>query len=161
MAWTCPNCDRRFGAPGQSHMCAPGLTLEEYFAGARPEAEPIFRVINDHLETLDGDLIVDPVNARKILFKNGPTFAILDSMTKWVALGMNLTRKLDTPRLSRKIAEAGANNYHVFNLTSVEMVDDELLGWLTEAFYRGKPPSADGDDLIPDDIDEDFLGDAL
>jgi hypothetical protein len=85
MAWTCPNCDRRFGAPGQSHMCAPGLTLTEYFAGARPEAEPIFHAINDHLETLDGDLIVDPVNDRKILLKNGPTFAILESMTKWVA----------------------------------------------------------------------------
>ena len=102
MAWTCPNCDRRFGAPGQSHMCAPGLTLTEYFAGARPEAEPIFHAINDHLETLDGDLIVDPVNARKILFKNGPTFAILDSMTKWVALGVTLTRKLDTQRQSPK-----------------------------------------------------------
>ena len=161
MAWTCPNCDRRFGAPGQSHMCAPGLTLTEYFAGARPEAEPIFHAINDHLETLDGDLIVDPVNARKILFKNGPTFAILDSMTKWVALGVTLTRKLDTPRQSRKVTETGSKYHHVFNLTGAEMVDDEMLGWLTEAFHQGKPPSAEDDALIPDDIDEDFLGDAL
>ena len=119
MAWTCPNCDRRFGAPGQSHMCAPGLTLTEYFAGARPEAEPIFHAINDHLETLDGDLIVDPVNARKILFKNGPTFAILDSMTKWVALGVTLTRKLDTQRQSRKVTETGSKYHHVFNHPSI------------------------------------------
>ena len=161
MAWTCPNCDRRFGAPGQSHMCAPGLSLDEYFAGARPEAKPIFDVINGHLETLDGDLIVDPVNDRKILFKNGPTFAILDSMTKWVALGVTLTRRLDSPRLSRKVADNGSTYHHVFNLTSAEMIDDEMLDWLTEAFHRGRPPSGDGDALVPDDIDEDFLGDAL
>ena len=29
MAWTCPECERRFGRKGQSHVCEPGLTVDE------------------------------------------------------------------------------------------------------------------------------------
>ena len=138
-------------------MCQPGLTLEEYFTNARPEAEPIFRAINDHLETLDGDLIVDPLS-KKILFKNGPTICILESMTKWVALGFTLRRKLNSKRLSRKVTDYQGKYYHVVNLTDPEHVDDEILEWLTEAFYRGEPPDTGADPMVPDDIDADFLG---
>ena len=161
MAWTCPDCDRSFGARGRQHLCAPGLTLEEFFAGARPEAEPIFAVIDAHLQTLDGDLIVDPL-AKKILFKTGPTFAILESMTKWVAIGFTLYRRLESGRLSRKVVDDGGKYHHVVNLTSADQVDEELLEWLGEAFHGDDPPaSGAGDPLVPDDIDEDFLGDAL
>lgn len=157
MAWTCPKCKRSFGAKGTGHMCRPGLTLEEFFAGARPEAKPIFDVINDHLETLDGDLIVDPLD-KKILFKNGPTIAILDSMTKWVALGFTLRRRAASNRFSRKVTDYGGKFYHVVNLTDPEQVDGEILEWLTEAFYKGDVPQIHGDSMVPDDIDEDFLG---
>lgn len=158
MAWTCPDCRRSFGAKGRSHLCRPGLTLEEFFTTARPEAEPIFRRINDHLETLDGDLIVDPLS-KKILFKNGPTVCILESMTKWVAIGFTLHRRLSTTRLSRKVTDYQGKYHHVVNLTDPQQVDDELLDWLTEAFHRGDPPSGGADPMVPDDIDEDFLGD--
>ena len=157
MAWTCPDCKRSFGAKGRNHMCAPGLTLAEYFADARPEAEPIFHRINDRFETLDGDLIVDPL-AKKILFKNGPTVCILESMTKWVAIGFTLRRRLTSNRLSRKVVDYQGKYYHVLNLTDPDQVDDELLDWLTDAFYRGDPPGDGADPMVPDDIDEDFLG---
>ena len=159
MAWTCPNCKRKFGAKGRGHMCEPGLTLPEWFATARPEAEPIFAVVNRHLETLEGgDLIVDPLLNKKILFKNGPTICILESMTKWVALGLTLRRKLPSTRMSRKVVDYQGKYHHVFNLTSPDQVDDELLEWITEAFYRGDPPSDGADPMVPDDIDDDFLG---
>jgi len=139
-------------------MCAPGLTLEEYFATARPEARPIFETINAHLVTLDGDLIVDPLS-KKILFKNGPTIAILESMTKWVAVGFTLRRRITGKRFSRKVVDYQGKFYHVVNLTSPEQVDTELLDWLTEAFYKGDLPSEDADPMVPDDIDDAFLGD--
>ena len=138
-------------------MCAPGQTLDEFFAGARPEAQPIFHAINDHLATLDGDLIVDPLS-RKILFKNGPTICILDSMKKWVAVGLTLRRRLDTDRTSRKVSEYNGRYYHVFNLTDAAQVDDEFREWLTEAFYKGDVPREGADPMVPDDIDLDFLG---
>ena len=158
MAWTCPECKRKFGAKGRQHMCEPGLTLTQWFTTARPEAEPIVAVLRDHLETLDGDLIVDPLLNKKILFKNGPTIAIIESMTKWVALGLTLRRKIDSTRMSRKIVDYQGRYYHVFNLTSPEQVDDQLLEWVTEAFYKGNPPSDGADGMVPDDIDDDFLG---
>ena len=27
--WTCPNCEREFGAANQAHVCAPGISVEE------------------------------------------------------------------------------------------------------------------------------------
>ena len=137
-------------------MCRQGLTLEQHFAGARPEARPIFERVNAHLESLDGDLIVDPLE-KKILFKNGPTIAIMDSKTKWVALGFTLRRKAASKRFSRKVTEFQGKYHCVVNLTDPEQVDDEVLEWLTEAFYKGDPPD-EGNSMIPDDIDEDFLG---
>jgi hypothetical protein len=143
-------------------MCQPGLTLDEFFADAHPDAKPIFDAIAPRLKSLDGDLIIDPVRNRKILFKNGPTFLILESKTRWVALGFTLRRKLDSPRLSRKVAEYQGNRYHhVVNLAGAADVDEQLLDWLTEAFYRDELPSPGCDSMIPDDIDEEFLGDAL
>lgn len=157
MVWTCPKCKRSFGTKGTGHMCRPGLTLDEFFASARPEAQPIFEVINQHMESLDGDLIVDPLD-KKILFKNGPTIAILDSMTKWVALGFTLRRKVASKRFSRKVTDYQGKYYHVLNLTEPEQVDGEVLDWLTEAFYKGDVPNDGDSGMVPDDIDEDFLG---
>lgn len=142
-------------------MCAPGLTLAEFFAQARPEAEPIYAAIEPHLRSLDGDLIVDPLPSGKILFKNGPTFCVLESMTRWVAVGFTMRRKLDSPRLSRKVVDYQGRYHHVVNLTDADQVDDELLGWLGEAFSRDEAPPAGADPMIPDDIDEEFLGEAL
>lgn len=156
--WTCPDCKRSFGAKGRQHMCEPGLTIEEYLSTARPEAGPIFERVNEHLATLDGDLIVDPLSS-KVLFKNGPVIATLQSMTKWVALGFTLRRRLESSRLSRKVTEYQGKFWHVLNLTDGEQVDDELLEWLTEAFHRDDPPPNSGiDPMVPDDIDDDFLG---
>lgn len=138
-------------------MCQPGITLEEYFASARPEAEPIFEAVNAHLTALDGDLIVDPLS-KMIRFKNGPTVCILESKTKWVALGFTLRRRVASKRFSRKVVDYQGKFFHVINLTSPDEVDDEVLEWLTEAFYKGDAPSEGADPMVPDDIDDDFLG---
>lgn len=151
--WTCPDCGRQFGKTKQGHMCAPGVTLADYFSTARPEAEEIFDAIHRHLSSLEGDLIVDPL-ASKILFKHGPVFATLQSMTRWVALGLTLGEAAATDRTSRKVSEYQGRYHHVFNLTSADQIDPEMCQWLTEAFYlrQGGPPS--GDPMVPDDIDD-------
>lgn len=158
VVWTCPKCERQFGAKGQGHHCEPGVTVEQFLSSARPEAAPIFHRVHDHLRSLDGgELIVDPL-AKKVLFKNGPTFAILDSMTKWVALGFTIYRKLPPDRFSRKINEYQGRYHHVLNLTDVDQVDDEVLDWLAESFYgpAGLPDDAGGGSMVPDDVDVEF-----
>jgi hypothetical protein len=160
--WTCPDCNRSFGAVGRNHLCSPGVTVKEFLSGAPGFVEPVFRAVNDHLQSVDaevdGDLIVDPLES-KVLFKNGPTFCIVDVKTKWVAVGFSLRRSLETARLSRKTSESGGRHYHVINVDDPQLIDDEFRAWLTEAYHHGAGEStvttepSHFDPMVPDDID--------
>jgi hypothetical protein len=60
-------------------------------------------------------------------------------MTRWVALGFSLRRRLAGERLSRKVVGHGQRFYHVVNLVDPGEVDDLIRGWLTEAFFDDLP----------------------
>jgi len=160
--WTCPDCKRTFGAVGRSHMCSPGLTVKRFLADAPNFVDPIFRAVHDHLQSVDdqdgGELIVDPVPG-KVLFKNGPTFCIVDVKKKWVAIGFSLRRSLETDRLSRRTVGYGDRYYHVINVDDPELLDDEFRVWLTEAYRHGArgrgavTKASNFDPMVPDDID--------
>lgn len=153
--WECPACGRTFGKVGRPHMCNPGVTVEEYVAGGHPLTGPVHERVLAHLETLDGELIVDPVGAG-IMYKHDSMIAMLRSKTKWVALGLVLRRRLDSPRVSLKVTENGGKFWHVFNIHDADAIDDEMCDWLTEAFLRepvGEVASASWDPMVPDDID--------
>lgn len=155
--WTCPDCDRTFGAVGRSHVCEPGLTLDEWLGEALPVAKPVVERVLDHLRPVDsgGDLIVDPIPS-VILLKNGPVFCTIRNMTKWVAVGFYLRRRLESPRLSRKVQSHGGRHFHVVNVDDEAEIDDELLGWVGEAFTGPDPESPGADPMVPDDVDEVF-----
>jgi hypothetical protein len=160
--WTCPECQRNFGAVGRGHMCSPGLTVAEFIAETPDFVAPVFHAVHAHLrstdEAADGGLIVDPLD-KKVLFKNGPTFCIVDVKTKWVAIGFSLRRSLETGRLSRKTSDNGGRYYHVINVIDPASIDDEFCEWLTEAYHhgasgKGATAKASGvDPMVPDDID--------
>lgn len=160
--WTCPKCKRVFGRKNQSHLtCEPAVTLNEYFAAAKPFERPIFDAVHDRIGNFDG-LIVDPLDIG-ILLKNGPMFAELRPKTKWVALGFSLGRKLESGRLSRKVVSYGKKYFHVINIDDPELIDDEIEEWLTEAFHFAggtlmqfkHSDVANNGGMVPDDIDED------
>jgi hypothetical protein len=137
--WTCPDGRRRFGREGQGHDCAPGLSLEEYFATGPPFERPVFDAVRAHLETV-GSVYVEPVSIG-IFFKRRRTVVQLRPMTKWVAVGFVLSRRLESARLARKVDGAGTRWWHVVNVREPEEVDDELRGWLTEAYLAdGEEP---------------------
>ncbi|MDH3294462.1 MAG: DUF5655 domain-containing protein [Acidimicrobiia bacterium] len=160
--WTCPDCRRQFGRRGQSHTCSPGLTIEEYFATAREWERPVFDVVAGHLQR-QGDVIIDPIGVG-ILFKNGPTFCSLRTMTRWTALGFSLGRRLSSDKLSRKVTGERGRFHHVINISDPAQVDDEVLEWLTEAYHTAgdtlglhQGARAPGSDpMVPDDIDDVF-----
>ncbi|MGI9645269.1 MAG: DUF5655 domain-containing protein [Ilumatobacteraceae bacterium] len=160
MPWECPDCGRTFGRQGRGHMCAPGLTVGEYLEDAHPLAGPVHERVHEHLSTLDGELIVDPVGAG-ILYKHDSTFAMLTSKKKWVALGVMLRRRLDSPRVSLKVSEQSGRFWHTFNLHDPDEIDDEMCEWLTESFHRDRherPARASWDPMVPDDVDLGPLG---
>jgi len=155
--WTCPKCKREFGKVRQSHTCERGLTLDEFFATAQPWERPIFDKVSAHIRD-QGVVIIDPI-AIGILFKHGPMFAELRSMKKWTAVGFYLGRKLTSSKLSRKVIEYNGKYMHYINVDDVDLIDDEILDWLTEAYHLAggtSPSSVGADPMVPDDIDDEI-----
>ncbi len=114
------------------------MTIDDYFATGPDHERPIFDAVWAHLSTLEADdgepVHVEPVSVG-IFFKARTTFAQLRPKTRWVALGFNLDRRLESPKLSRKVLAHGSRLFHVVNLAEPDQVDDEIREWLTEAFF--------------------------
>ena len=136
-AWTCPECGRQFGRKGQSHECAPALSLEEYFSTGPAHERPIFEAVLGHVRTL-GPVHVEPVSVG-IFLKRSKTFAELRPMERWVALSFALPRPVRHPTIVRKVQRYGGRYYHWANLRSPGDVDDEIRAWLTEAYLTSAP----------------------
>src|SRR5690242_8243069 len=134
MAWDCPDCGRRFRRSGQSHECAPALSIEEYFSTGPPWERPVFEAVIEHLESI-GPVHVEPVSVG-IFLKRAQSFAQLRPMTKWVALSFSLSRRVSHPLMTRKPVAYSGQYFHVVNLREPDDVDDEIRNWLTEAYLN-------------------------
>jgi len=132
-AWTCPKCDRRFGRRNQSHECAPAMTLDDYFAADGPPFErPVFEAVHAHLASL-GPLHLEPVSVG-LFFKRSRTFAELRPMTRWMKLSFILSHRVDDPRISHALSVSGSRVYHETRLRGPDDVDEQVRGWLTDAY---------------------------
>lgn len=130
--WTCPECRRQFRRGGQSHECAPALSIEEYFSSGPPHERPICEAVIRHVETL-GPVHVEPVSVG-IFLKRSQTFAELRPKDRWVALSFSLRRRVEHERITRKVVSYHGRYHHIANLRSPEDFDDRLRGWLSEAY---------------------------
>lgn len=137
-AWVCPTCGRQFGRAGQSHECAPAMTVEAYFSTGPPHERPVFDAVTRHLASV-GPVHVEPVSVG-IFLKRARTFAELRPMQHWVALSFSLDRRVNHPTIVRKVVAYRGRWFHVANVRSPDDLDDDLLGWLTEA-YLASPPA--------------------
>jgi len=108
------------------------MSLEEYFSTGPARERPIFDAVMAHLRTV-GPVHVEPVSVG-IFLKRARTFAELRPMTRWVALSFSLRRGVRHPRIRRKVVPYHGRYFHVVQLEGPEDVDDEIRGWLTEAY---------------------------
>ena len=131
--WICPECGRLFGRAGQSHDCAPGLTLEEYFATGPAHERPIFDAVMAHVARL-GPVHADIVSVG-IFLKNPRKFAELRPRDRWVAISFSLRRRAQHRTITRKVVEYGARFWHVANVREPGEVDAALLDLLAEAYH--------------------------
>lgn len=131
--WICPECGRLFGRSGQSHDCAPGLGLEEYFETGPPHERPIFDTVMAAVEAL-GPVHADIVSVG-VFLKNPRKFAELRPKDRWVAISFSLRRRATHPTITRKVVEYGNRYWHVANVREPGEVDDDLLALLAEAYH--------------------------
>lgn len=135
--WSCPACGREFARP-RSHVCAPALSVDDYFARRPPEERAIYEAVRSHLEGL-GPVIVEPVNVG-IFFKGRSNFVEIRPKNRWVDVTFGLNRVLGSPRISRTMRSKTARTYYAVRVTTAEDIDDELKAWLTESYFEvGRP----------------------
>ena len=137
-AWECPRCRRRFGRPNQGHECAPAMTEAEYFATGPPHERPVFEAVMAHVETL-GPVHVEFVSVG-IFLKRARTFSELRPMQRWVAMSFLLPRPVQHRLIVRQVPPYHGRYAHFANVAAPDDLDDDLKGWLTEA-YLATPPA--------------------
>jgi len=130
--WTCPACEREFARPHQSHLCVPGCSLDQCFAGKPPVQRPIYDALLAHLETL-GPIHADAVQVG-VFLKSERKLAEVRPKARCLLLALVLPRAIEEPRIARRIRISADRIVHVIKLTTLDNVDDQLRAWLTEAY---------------------------
>ena len=51
MRWTCPSCDREFGRAHASHVCVPGISVDDVFAGKPSYMREVYNEVVTHLRS--------------------------------------------------------------------------------------------------------------
>src|SRR5438445_13673142 len=113
------------------------MLIEEYLSTGTPHERAIYEAVMEHLDTV-GPVHVEPVSVG-IFLKRAKGFAQLRPMLKWVALSFSLPRRVQHPRIVRKVEGYRGRYYHVANIRSPEDIDDDIRGWLTEAYLNSPP----------------------
>ena len=137
IAWTCPECQRPFARRGQSHDCAPGLTLDEYFSTGEPLEREVYDAVIAHLEGV-GPQVIEYLSVG-IFFKRPRSFAQLrpkrDRKRRLrIELIFMLARRVKHARFAQTWHGSGQRSAYSVNLYSANDVDDEVRDWLTEAY---------------------------
>lgn len=131
--WTCPECQRAFGRRNQSHECAPGLSLDEYFSTRAAFERPIYEAVDAHLAMV-GTVHVEFVSVG-IFFKRSRTFVELRPKRDRVVLSFLLSRPLAHPRIVKTWRGSGQRAAYWVNLRTPDDVDDDVRDWLTESYF--------------------------
>lgn len=111
------------------------MDLEEYFQTGPDFERPIFEAVHGIVSDIDPDVWFEPVSVG-IFFKRRTRFLALRTMTRWIAVGFDLDRRLTSPRIARKVIEHSGRYHHVINVRGPDEVDEELAAWIREAWER-------------------------
>lgn len=130
--WTCPACDREFAAAGQAHVCVPGGTVADTFAGRPAYQLAAYQAMADHLGTL-GPVHVDAVRVG-VFLRRVRKFAEVRPKVRSLQLTLWLPRIVHHPRVAGHLDSSAGRTVHRLKLTAVAEVDDQLRAWLTEAY---------------------------
>jgi hypothetical protein len=130
--WVCPNCEREFASANQAHVCVPGITVDDLMARHPPWIGEIYDAVIDHLSSL-GPVHEDAVNVG-IFLKSDRKIASFRPRVRSVLLSLFLPYQLTDSRIARVLPVASGRIAHMINLTSADQVDDQLCGWLSEAY---------------------------
>jgi hypothetical protein len=132
--WRCPTCGQTFVSRNLPHSCQV-VALDDHFAGV-----PALRAVFDaYLAAARecGPVTVNPTKSR-ISFQARMRFAGIERPRRsHIVATFVLVREVDSPRLRVQFIPP---RYYVHRLTlrTVGDVDEEVRGWLAEAYTVGE-----------------------
>ena len=129
MTWTCPQCGRRFAREDQFHS-HDTVAVDAHFAGRPP---PLRATFDELIASLPEDVEVRALRT-VIILSAATTFAFVNVQSKRLLVGVFLDRPLDAARVV-KIDEVSPHKMaSVVAVRDPLDVDDELRGWLRDAY---------------------------
>lgn len=133
--WTCPRCGARFVTRNMSHGCGD-YTVDGFFEGKPAKARELYEALVRTLGEI-GPFEQVPTKTR-IAFMVRVRFAAVNRVRKdGLACHMWLKRRVESPRFP-KVELLGRSDWvHYFVLRSEEELDEELRGWMREAYDVG------------------------
>lgn len=113
----------------------PDELVSAQYAGAKAGLEPIYQAIADRVTEFGDDVDLSPKKTY-VSLRRGKQFGIVKPSTKTrVDVGINLKGVEPTDRLTPGKSFGGMVSHQVA-VTDVADVDDQLIGWLFEAYDR-------------------------
>ena len=112
--------------------------LDAIFAGKRGATKPAYDALRQAIVSLGGDVEIAPKKAY-VSFRRKKQFAIAQPSTvSRLDVGLNLKGVPPTGRLE---SAAGFNSMctHRVRIESADQIDDELLGWVRQAYGAAGP----------------------
>jgi Domain of unknown function (DUF5655) len=132
--WTCPSCRRQFANRNQSHSCGQ-FTVEQLLDGKPLEIVELYERLADAIRRC-GEVVVAPTKTR-VLFKVRTVFASVAVSKNWLDVVFVLGRHLKHRRI-KKAQEEYPGVVHFLRIEKAEDLDDDLTGWLQEAYDHRK-----------------------
>ncbi len=132
--WRCPKCGKYYVTRNMWHACARH-TLDEHFA----HRDPKLRLLFDGLMGLvkrSGPLKVVP-GKTGIAFQVRMRFGGAVVRKNSIEAGFVLPRRIEHPRIKKVIAYTPRAYGHHVDIRTPADLDDELAGWLREAYRVG------------------------
>jgi hypothetical protein len=140
--WKCPKCGRRFARMNQAHSCKI-FSLEKHFEG-RDKGRYLYEKLMPFLTRNVGPFAVDSVECCIHLVAN-TTFAAIKVLRGKIRIEFALSRLVKTPRLKVAEIQPSSHNYLYFaDLDKVSEIDEELLGWINQAYEEKNNSSHKG-----------------
>jgi hypothetical protein len=134
--WRCPKCERKFANCGQVHSCGK-YSVQDYLQDKSRDAVRLYRGFVALVRKC-GPVTLAPAKTR-IGFQARMIFAAVDYLgDRGLRAHVVLARRLEHPRFLRIESLSRGNHVHHFWITSPEQLDDDLRGWLQEAYRVGK-----------------------
>jgi hypothetical protein len=133
--WVCPKCGAKLVSANMWHACGDH-TVEKFLEGKGPKARALFGRFVELIGAC-GPFEYAPAKTR-VAFMVRVRFAGVSNLSeRGMTCAFGLRRRLESARI-RKVELYGSWYGHYLRITAPEELDDEVLGWLREAYAVGE-----------------------